>query len=63
MDKKPTSKKFYVTTFTIKNANKILSEKSGKTYAVHRSNSTGQFLSRDELRAAFKTASRKLKSA
>ena len=68
MDKKPPTKKIYVTSYTLKSANyKIVSEKtirgSGSGAYASRSSLSGKFVSRDELKDAFKTASRKLKSA
>jgi hypothetical protein len=64
MDKKPKSKKIYVTSYTLKSANsKVVSEKTyGKGFVVRHS-ASGKFVTRDELKDAFKTASRKLKSA
>jgi hypothetical protein len=60
---KPKSKKIYVTPFTLKSANsRIMSAKrSGEGFALRHS-ATGRFVSRAELKAAFKTASRKLKT-
>jgi hypothetical protein len=62
MDKKP--KSVYVTTVTIKAANnKLLATKSYKDLASSRSGFIEKFVSRDELKEAFKAASRKMKSA
>lgn len=66
MDKKPGKKKIYVTTYTLKRANNaVVSEKTSGSSGtfVYRSSSSGKFVSRDELKDAFKSASRKLKSA
>ena len=66
MDKKTSNKKIYVTSYTLKRANSaVVSEKtSGKSGTfVYRSTASGKFVSRDELKDAFKAASRKLKSA
>ena len=64
MDKKPKTKKFYVTKLILKTANSrvVLTTNSHKDSAF-RSSVSGKFVSRDELKEAFKTASRKLKSA
>lgn len=64
MDKKPKNKKVYVTTFTLKTANNrvLLSTSTHKDSAL-RTSASGKFVSRDELKEAFKAASRKLKSA
>lgn len=63
MDKK--NNKINITTHTIKRANgKIVSEKSRKKGSVFRDSASGQFVvSRDEVKNAFKEASRKLKGA
>lgn len=64
MDKKTKGKKIYVTSHTLKSANnKVASDRTcGKAF-VGRHSSAGKFVTRDELKDAFKTASRKLKSA
>lgn len=64
MDKKYKGKKIYVTSYTLQSANsRVVSERtSDKTFVV-RSSATGKFVSREELKDAFRTASRKLKSA
>lgn len=63
MERATKSKKVYVTLFTIKSANnRVQSTKTGRE-PLSRNYANGKFVSRDELKSAFKTASRKLKSA
>lgn len=63
MDKAKTTKRIHVSTYTVKAANnKVLSSKNASN-ALSRAPATGKFVSRDELKTAFKNAAQKLKSA
>lgn len=64
MDKKPKSKTPYVSTFVIKTANnRVLYSKPLSAEPTHRSSVSGKFVSRDEMKSAFITASLRLKKA
>ena len=64
MDKKPKSKSLYVSTFVIKTANnRVLYTKPLSAEPTPRSSLSGKFVSRDEMKSAFKTASLRLKKA
>jgi hypothetical protein len=64
MDKKLKPKNLYVSTFVIKTANnRVLYTKPLSAEPTHRSSLSGKFVSRDEMKSAFKTASLRLKKA
>lgn len=63
MDRSRNAKQLHVSAYTVQAANsKVVSSKKSSS-ALSRAPAAGKFVSRDEIKAAFKSAAQKLKNA